>query len=754
MPNAALKLKPGVDTTQTPLALQAGYVTSSNIRWRGGLAEKIGGWAKLITQQLSGIARDVHAWADLNSTAYLSVATTSKLYVISNGAAQDITPQTLTTNSAPKLSTTSGSATVTIDDAGISNQTLDMSVYFNTPVSIGGLVLWGRYPIASVTGSTTYTITANKNATGIRATATISGATQANPCVITATAHGFSNGDIVYIASVSGMTQLNGKIYTVGGATANTFQLTGVDSTGYTAYTSGGFAYAAKTPSFSVTSGSNTVTVTIEGHGLSVGNTIYFSTATSIGGVTVSGGYTVASVPTSSTFTIRAASGATSSAVAMMNAGSMQLVYDCVLGSGGGYGSGNYGAGVYGVSSVTAVTGAVSLSTTDWVTDNWGSYFVGVPNNGALYVWNPTGGFLTAGAIQTAPSFNSGCFVSNPAQILVCYGSTAVGTIGETQDPLLVRWSDQQNYTIWTASATNYAGSFRIPTGSKIIGGLSTRTVDLLWTDVDCWAMNYVGGQGSQGGVSLVYTFNKIGTQCGLVAKHAATTFGASAFWMGTNNFYRLTGKGVDVVPCSVWDAVFQDLDQNNVAKIWTMTNSPYNEIWWFYPSASGGTGQCDKYIKYNIQENAWDIGVMSRSMGIDYSVVGNPIMVGLDGYVYSHETTKDADGSALSWSFTSGYFTLSEAHEMTFVDQIVPDFKYGFYGDGTNATISVTLTGYNEPGDALTTYGPYTVTASTPRITTRFRHRYMSITMSGSDLNSWMRLGNVRFRFAPAGRR
>ena len=300
-----------------------------------------------------------------------------------------------------------------------------------------------------------------------------------------------------------------------------------------------------------------------------------------------------------------------------------------------------------------------------------------------------------------------------------------------------------------------------MPSGSKIVGGLSTRQTDLLWTDIDVHGMQYIGGQGSTAGVSLVYAFNRLGTSCGLIGKHAATSFQGGVYWMGFKNFFRLSGDGVQPLSCTVWDAVFQDIDTANQNKTWCTGVTPFNEIWWFFPSVSGGTGECDKYVKLNVLNGLWDYGpisgstAISRTCGIDQSVLGMPIMGSPTGYIYQHETTYNADGAAISWSYQTGDFVLQEGREFPFVDLIWPDFKFTtFDGSSTSATISLTLYGKDDPSDTPRTYGPYTVTSGTDYINCRFRNRLMSLKVSGDDLGSWSRLGNVRLRVAPSGRR
>jgi hypothetical protein len=330
----------------------------------------------------------------------------------------------------------------------------------------------------------------------------------------------------------------------------------------------------------------------------------------------------------------------------------------------------------------------------------------------------------------------------------MCYGSTANETIGISQDPLLIRWSTVGDYTSFTAAATNQAGSFRIPIGSKIIGGMAVANQNLFWTDIDLWAANYTGRP-------FVFGFNKIGSGAGLISSHAAQQLRGAVYWMGPTNFYVYAAGGVRVIPCPVWDAVFQNIDSTNVANVRAMPNTPFNEVGWLYPSSSSSDGENDSYVKFNITEPSapWDYGSLSRSAWIDQSILGTPIAASPAGTVFQHESGNDAGSSAMSSSFTTGYFYIAQGEEYTFVDQIYPDFKWGTYGGTQGASVQISFNVINYPGDTANVYGPYTVNSTTQYISTRIRGRQMSITVQSSDVSSFWRLGKVRYRYASAGR-
>lgn len=683
MPWNSVLLKPGVNQDLTPTLNEAGISQSQLVRFHNGLVQKNGGWTLFYPVQLSGRPWDLHAWEDLAATTHLAVGTTEQLDVITNGNLEDITPQTTLANIAVDISTVETSPTVTIVDTGREPTVYDI-IYFNTQISIGGLILSGAYQIVTVHGPDSYDITAAS-----AATATI---------------------------------------------------------------TDGG-----SLPSFATTEGSAAVVVTFDGHGLSVGESAYFIAPTSVGGLTIQGAYLVQSVTDENTFTINSENLAGSTTSATMNSGDLQLLYYIIEGPnipGTGYGVGAYGSGGYGTGISPISGGGTEITSTDWSLDNFGEDLIACPPGGPIYLWSPEGGFGNAGPILGAPFANNGIFVMMPEEQILAWGSSTGGVI----DPLLLRWCDAADYTDWVATSTNQAGSYRLPTGSKIMGGLQASQQALLWTDIDLWSVQYIG-------YPLVYGFNKLASGCGLIARHAVAQMGASVYWMSQKQFFSygssiaygtsLGYSGVVPIECPVWDVIFQNIDLANIAQVRCGVNSQFNEVTWFYPSA-GGSGENDSYVRVSnpgSQTQAWDYGLLARSTWIDQSVLGSPIATDPTGYIYQHEVTNDANGLPMLPSFTSGYWEIAEGEDLSFVDYIVPDMKWGFYGTPGSASVKILFNVVKFPGDTPTQYGPYTMTSTSTFIPVRFRGRQVAMQISSSDLGSFWRLGRIRYRFAPDGR-
>lgn len=686
MPFASVTLKPGVVAEYTPTLNVAGYSTSNLGRFRAGLFEKLGGWITWYPFTI-GIARALHAWQDFNGVKRLATGSTTSVTVITSaGAAQNITPQTKITDFAPKFTTTALSTTVTVDDSNIANVTTLDSIGFLTPVSVGGIILSGVYPIDLVTGTTTYRIEAATAATGT------------------------------------------------------------VSNTG-------------TVPSFATTNGSATVSVTLAAHGLAVGDTVVFPISTTVGGISILGTYTVIGISSADIFTISVSANATSTTSGSMNGGNAELKYYIAIGpaSANGTGWGVLGWGVVpwgGTGAQPASQTGTPITATDYTLDNWGQTLIANPANGGIYQWAPGSGYQNMQLVSGAPIYVSGMFVTTPAPILMAYGVAVPQTIGVSQDPLTYAWSDLADYTYWIANTINpatglqsQAGSNRIPTGSAIIAGMAAPQQAYLWTDLDLWAINYVGQY------PIIFTQAKVGANCGAISRHGVAQMGGVIYWWSANDFYALSGGSPQKLNCSVWDVVFQDLDRDNLARCWVETVTAFGEVFFFYPSESGGTGECDSYAKYNVIEGTWDYGTLPRAAGIDQSVLGKPIMATPGGTLYQHEMGYNADTQPLSPSFTTGYFYLIEGEDFAFVDQFLPDFKWGLFNGAQTASVQITFSVINFPGDTPRTYGPYTMTNATDKLDVRFRGRQFSMSITSTDQNTWWRIGKCRFRYAPDGR-
>lgn len=581
---------------------------------------------------------------------------------------------------------------------------------------------------------------------------TTSGSTQVS---ILDDTHGQLSGSYINITvpvSVGGIV-LSGEYQVASFSSADAFTINAASEASSTVSNGG------EVPYFATTSGSTTITVTVDNHGLVVGASFGVGVATTVGGLTLEGSYLVQSVPDANSFTIDAATSATSTATASENGGNTQIIYygvSAIEGSNYGYGIGGYGAGGYGQGS--SYTPASLAVVPLWTMGNWGETLLVCPRNGAIFSWTPSTGQTQADLILSAPPVNGGIFIAMPELTLVAWGSSVNGV----QEPLLVQWSTIGDYTQWEPTVTNQAGSQTLPSGSRIMGALQGPQQALIWTDVDLYTMNYLGAEGLS---NLAWGFNKIADHCGLIAPRAACVLGNVVFWLSGasdlsdsgppsgGQFLIFDGSGVEPIHCTVWDKIFQDLDWSNTNKIVAAPNALFHEIAWFYPSLSGGTGECDSYVKFNLLEKTWDYGKLARTAWQDQSAVGNPLGGGADAYLYQHEIGTSADGQPLNWSIGTGAMMIAEGNEMAFVDWVLPEFQWGLANDGaSDQPVNMTLSAYRFTTDtAPTMQSSAQFSASGPGFSTvRVRGRHMTFQFGGQG---FARIGDVRYRVAPDGK-
>jgi len=836
MPHASLKLIPGVDQNRTPALNEAAVSESNLIRFMPdrqglGLPQKLGGWTRFIQNAQWNTVRALHAWSDINTHKYLAIGADNSLFASeSGGTGINISPQYYTANITTDFTTVSGSSEVVITDTGSNVSSYD-SIYIQTQVSVGGLVLFGFYPCQQ-NGANTYSIFA-KNVIGTSTPATSSvtngGATPVfkttiNPSTQTVTVtladHGYSVGStfpVLVSTDVGGIslsgnyivtTVPNSSTFTIAAANAPTNVLTITSASWLASVATIGVSGSAIIPI-----GTSVVVAGMTPAGY---NGTYTVTASSAGSFS----YTLASNPGAATVFGTVTADATTY---KMNSGLSRINYYIgqqpttpPIGYGaGGYGDGGYGTGVvftgtgrvytgitivgngttatvtlptnvyvpagtrvtvssstnfngtYTVVSGTAGTSSSTFVITvagvftdtgttitvtawgfemptptepDWALDNWGEYLIASPHAGEIFYWNPSDTSGHAVVVPNAPLVNEGCFVSMPERQIIAFGSTFTGF----QDPLLVRWCDVGNFTNWVGTVTNQAGSYRIPKGSKIVGAIQGPQQGLLWTDLALWSMQYIN-------LPLVYSFNEVASGCGLVGRKAAGTLAGTVYWMSQSQFFKLSGSGVEPVQCPIWDVIFQDIDTTYWQNVVCAPNSRFGEISWYYPTIGSG-GVATKYVKYNALTNQWDFGTLTRTAWIDQGVNGPPIGAGGDYNIYQHETSNNADGAPINSFFQTGYFAIQDGELKTFLDQVWPDMKWGLYDGTQGATVTITFYTVDYPGDTPRTYS-FTVTQGTDFVTPRFRARLVAIRVESNDLNSFWRLGNIRYRYQPDGK-
>lgn len=506
-------------------------------------------------------------------------------------------------------------------------------------------------------------------------------------------------------------------------------------------------------PLYTTTIASAIVTVTLNDHGYADGDTFEALVSTVVDTITISGSYEV-TVVDANNFTITASSLGAAGASGSENGGNARIEY--LLSSGfaadtatGGYGIGDYGGGDYGLSS----GGTRVVPMRQWALDNYGQDLIASPTNGAIYLWVPPSPVPADVIDATAPIYNTWVFVMSQAQIVVALGAET----GGVQEPLLIRWSDVGDFTVWTPSSTNQAGSYFVSQGSAIVGGLALGLGAFIWTDIGILQMTYQG-------LPFVFGVRPIATGCGLIGPRARAVSGAFIMWLSNHGFFLMDiGGGTPAaIECSVWDILINNWDLTQPGQFVLGANDLTNEFELFFPLATTSpyyvAGSVTRgSVKYNFVEKVFDYSItpqLQRTAWQRHWVssggnTGNPIGADLASLLQQHEIGYDANGAGMQWSWTTGYFTIAEGEEMSFVDMLIPDFTT------LNAPeILVELLVQQTPNQDPLVVGPFQWTPATPWIIGfGARGRQIALRVSGGDVGTFNRLGAFRYRWAPDGR-
>jgi hypothetical protein len=476
--------------------------------------------------------------------------------------------------------------------------------------------------------------------------------------------------------------------------------------------------------------GSTAVTIAHTSHGRSVGARVLLSGASAVGGITLSGEYTIASVPGANSFTVTASAPASASATG----GGGAVAYQYLLapgnadGAGGsGYGTGSYGGGNFGASS------GENAFLRSWSFDAWGETLIAVPRGGRLYQWSLSA-TQRATVVANAPTACAGAFVA-PERIAVVFG--CAGESAATS-PLRVRWSDQENLTDWAASAADQAGEFDLAKGTRIVAALPGRGENHILTDTALYAMRYTGD-------SLVYQFPLIAGGAGCIGAKAACTLGGRLFWMSPDGvFYLYDGGTPKPIPCPIQREIFDHLAPAQSDKIWAAPNAAFGEIWWFYPDARDGS-EVSRYAIYNTLDGSWSNGRFDRTAWIDAGAHAHPIAAG-GGALYFHERLHTADAQPLTAHIESAAIEIGEGDTLMLCRGLMPDFAALIGG------LSLSVEMRRTPQATAIVSGPYDITAGSEIIDFLATGRQMKLRFASAAAPSHWRLGRLRADLVSTG--
>jgi hypothetical protein len=747
MPLQKLLFKPGVNRENTSYANEGGYYASNKIRFRSGQPEKIGGWAadtgtttstlKPTTGTLWGVARGLWNWLNLTGYNLLAIGTNLKYYIQNgpNGFSYDVTPlRTTTAAGEVTFAATTGSPTITVTDIAHGAQAGDF-VTFSGAVSLGGnitaTILNAEFQITSYVSSNSYTITASVNAT----------------------AGDSGNGG----ASVIGAYQIT----------------TGVDvfslNVGWGAGTWGGIVFGTGSNQLNGAINNAVTTITVDDTSAftATGNILIDSETISYTGKTTS--------PDTFTGCTRGLSG-TGSGAAASHADNAVVTQSTTF---TGWGS-------------PSATG-IGIQLRLWSQSNFGEDLIFNPRGGALYYWanaasastfnrgqylGPSTAVVTkSGTITTdayCPTVANFVMVSDASRFVLAFGVNDYGSA--VQDPLLIRWSDQESFATWYPAVTNQAGSYRLSHGSTIVTAVQTRQEILVLTDSAIYSMQYLGPP-------YVWSFQIMGDNISIAGPNAIATANNITYWMGTDKFYMYSGR-VQTLPSTLREYVYNDINLEQSYQFCAGTNEGYNEIWWQY--CSSGSTVIDRYVIYNHLDSVWYYGdwdnyqsvSQGRTAWLDSALRAYPMATtyGVAGgdsnaQLLYHESGVD-DGTVnpsvpIVASVTSSDFDIGDGHNFGFVWRLIPDLTF----DGSNVNQPVAMFtvlpransgapyGSSNNPDVVSTQNyqnqrTYAIQQFTQQVYVRIRGRQMAFQVSSNELGVQWQLGVPRIDIRPDGRR
>ena len=512
---------------------------------------------------------------------------------------------------------------------------------------------------------------------------------------------------------------------------------------------------------FGTSVGTTRVCVSDGAHGRSSGDWVFFTSVSTFGSnITLEGVYSV-SVVNSNVYAIDST---ITAAATSTQAGAATIHY--LIGTGAetaitglGYGAAGYNAGVsiggaraWNQPTSTGASDFVSEITT-WSLDNWGEDVIANRRGGTIYYWDtdasttPIRAVKVSGSTNSTPTTVNSILVSPNDRHLIALGSNEFKTTASTNgdfNPLTVRWSDQEDYTNWIPSVSSTSGEVLLTDGTRIVGGIRSRNAMNIFTDNSMWQMEFVGPP-------FIFSFNQVGTNCGLISPHSGTDYDGRTYWMDYDNFYVFDGT-VRKLDCTVRRFVFDNLNIDQKDKVFCGVNSEFTEIIWLYPSKN--SSECDSYVIFSPEENYWTIGTCFWTTFADKTVFGNTITTGVTAAgnnLYNNEPTDiyTGNGEALKSVLESGDFEIADGNEIMFLDRIIPDF------DMSSGTIQFSIVTKQYPESTETiTKGPFTIGSSTQKVNLRARGRQARIKVSCETTGTKWRWGSVRIGVQPDGGR
>ena len=731
---------PGFNKQVTSTGAESQWTGGTNVRFRYGTPEKIGGWSQLGDSKLTGAARGLHHMVNKEGIKYSLIGTNRILYAYTGNVYYDIHPlvNPLGTAITNAFSTTNGQPTVTLTFSSAHGFEVGDIILFGDTSTFSAITgsNFGaadfcdkKFMVTSVPSATTITITMPGNEGGAGAT----------------TSGGITFFQYYHVGPPDQVGVFGYGISQWGGTTTNPQTTTlngGLNNDAFGTGGSGTTINVASTTGFP-SSGTNIIQVGTE--------EISYTgiTSTSFTGITRAvRGTTRAAHSTSATVT-------------------------------------NH-SGFSGWGSAASTTDKVAEPGM-WSIDNLGSTAIALIFNGECFEWNSDlSNAVTTRAtiISGAPTASRDMLVSTPDRHLVFFGTET--TIGNkaTQDDMFIRFSSQENINDYTPTAENSAGTQRLAAGSRIMGAKLGRNALYVWTDTALFTMRFVG-------TPFTFAYEQVGTNCGLIGKNAAVEVDGAAYWMSDNGFFRYTGK-LESMDCLVEDYVYDNLNTTSNQMVYAGINNLFGEVTWFYPEANSNVNTQSvtySYLDSTAKRPIWFVNASSlfiRTTWVDSAVFGLPHATQYDAgtdtsfdvvgntegisYYYEHETgvnqVRLGVTTAIPADITSGDYDITQkvirgaatnmadlrgdGENIMRVSRIIPDF----INQQGNSIIQLDLRNYPSDTAASSSLGPFTISSSTTKVDTRARARSIALTISNTAVDTSWKLGTFRLDIHAGGRR
>ena len=517
---------------------------------------------------------------------------------------------------------------------------------------------------------------------------------------------------------------------------------------------------------FTATPGDSRVLANHTAHGATAGSFVTYSSAVSLGGAitatVINGEHTVDEVVDANSYYVDFGVAATAGDI--NNGSSVIGAYQVNIGPQVpvpvvGWGSGGFGLGTW--STGSGGTERLRL----WNQANFGEDLVFGPKGGGIYYWDASNGVTTRGVALSSlggasdvPTVQNLIFVSDN-RFVFTLGTNIIGS--SAVDPMLIRWSDQEDATNWTPAATNQAGSLRFSRGSEIVAVRQARQEVLIWTDVAVYSLQYLGAP-------EVWGAQLLGDNISIINQNAVAYVQGQAFWMGKDDFYYYDGR-VQPLPCDLSRYIFDDLNFTQARQVFAGINEGFTEIWWFY--CSEGSTTIDRYVIYNYGEQIWYYGSLARTAWVETGLEEYPIAATYSNNLVYHELGVDdavsATPQAIDAYITSSDFDIDDGDKFSFVRRMLPDITFsGSTIDSPAVTLTLTPlkgsgSGYNSPASeggnssaAVTRSATVPVEQFTDQIYLRIRGRQLVFKIESDAVGVQWQLGAPRIDLRPDGRR